>query len=51
MRYTLRKQDDGSWCIWDKETDAPAVQLGFRFINLEYDKAVDERDRLNSPND
>ncbi len=48
MRYTLRKQGDGLWCIWDKETNAPAEAHEMRYINLDYDKAVEARDDLNS---
>jgi hypothetical protein len=48
MRYEVRKQDDGEyWCVWDTETDEPAKTRRFRYVNLQYDEAVEEADALN----
>ena len=49
MRYTLRRQDNGLWSVWDSETDAPAEAYGICYINLAYEEAVEERDNLNPP--
>ena len=49
MRYTLRRQDNGLWSVWDSATDAPAEAYGICYINLEYEEAVEERDNLNPP--
>jgi hypothetical protein len=46
-RYTIRRQSDGEWCVWDTQTDAPAEAHGSRYINLRQDEAVEDAETLN----
>jgi hypothetical protein len=48
-RYTVRKQDHEYYCVWDKETDAPAEARGTRYIDLRFDEAIDDAETLNNP--
>jgi hypothetical protein len=47
MRYKVRKQEDGFWCVWDTENDEPAEAHGMRYINLRYDEAMEDAETLN----
>jgi hypothetical protein len=47
MRYTVRNQGDGYYCVWDNETDEAAEAHGMRYINLSREKAFDEAQDLN----
>jgi hypothetical protein len=46
-RYTVRRQSDGDYCVWDAQTDKPAELHGMRYVNLSFDKACDEVILLN----
>jgi hypothetical protein len=41
LRFTLIKQADGCFCVWDNVADTPAK------VDLEYEKAWSEAERLN----
>lgn len=56
-RYSVRAySEDGfkphpemGWCVWDKETDAPAEANGMRYVNLRQEEAHEEAEGLNNP--
>ena len=45
LRYTLRNQAEGRFCVWDNVVDKPAV------VDLEYEKAWSEAEHLNGMHD
>jgi hypothetical protein len=48
VRYVVRRQDNGEYCIWDTKTDKPAEVDGRRYINLQFDEAIDQARPLNA---
>jgi Fic/DOC family len=47
LRFTLRRQPDDRFCVWDNVIDGSAENGGKRFIDLAYEEASSEADRLN----
>jgi hypothetical protein len=49
-RYTVQKQSDGDYCVWDSEADGVATSAdgAIRYANLEEEEAFDEADDLNN---
>jgi hypothetical protein len=47
LRYTIKKQADGRFCIWDNDADQLAQIAGQSLVDLDYDRAFSEMDRLN----
>ncbi len=49
MRF-LARIFEGEWCVWDRETDEPAILGGIqRLINLSRAKAEETADDMNEP--
>jgi Fic/DOC family len=47
LRFTLKKQADDRFCVWDNVADELAKFGETTFVDLEYEKAWDEAERLN----
>ena len=47
MRYIERKQSKGTWCVWDRVLDLPAVIDGRMLVGLSPDAASREASNAN----
>jgi hypothetical protein len=47
LRFTIRKQADDRFCIWDNVAGVSAKFGETTFVDLEYEKAWGEAERLN----
>ena len=46
-RYVVRRQENRQYCIWDTKTDQPAEADGGRYVNLQFDEALNFVELLN----
>ena len=47
-KYVVRRQENGEYCIWNTNTDKPAEADDRRYINLQFDEAIDHARSLNA---
>jgi hypothetical protein len=48
-RYVVRSQENRQYCIWDTQADQPAEADGRRYVDLQFDEALDFAELLNGP--
>jgi hypothetical protein len=48
-RYMVRRQDNGRYCIWDHMTKRPAEDRDRRYIDLDFEDALNLVRPLNNP--
>jgi hypothetical protein len=50
-RFVARRQNNGEYCVWDKEPDAVAQTANSqtRYENLGFNQAIDSAVELNGP--
>ena|SRR6476661_8326316 len=46
-RYVVRRQENRQYCIWDTKTAQPAEADGRRYVNLQFDEALNFVELLN----
>jgi hypothetical protein len=46
-RYVVRRQENRQYCIWDTKMDQPAEADGRRYVNLQFDEALNVVELLN----
>jgi len=46
-RYVVRRQENRQYCIWDTKTDRLAEADGRRYVNLQFDEALNFVELLN----
>ena len=47
-KYTVRRQANGTYCIWDATTGTPGEADGKPYTDLKFDEAIDRAILLNS---
>jgi len=46
-RYVVRRQENRQYSVWDTKTDQPAEADGRRYVDLQFDEAIDSAQLLN----